>query len=170
MKDRISEVNFDGSDRKTVNSTIDYDAITLYSEATSNTKRRARKRSRKKIVFICCIVLIMVAGGAVAAALILTRDGSDKDGTIVEDLVTPDTPGKPGQEGILSVSQYYVDDPPIDIEGRCSPSNMPGSLSGKSSIVLLCESIVCNIRSQSCCGFVLASRYLYLIDFANSMF
>ncbi|KAL7510134.1 hypothetical protein ACHAXN_007051 [Cyclotella atomus] len=71
------------------------------------------------------ISLILVLGGAVAALYIFQPWVSEEDSSEEKDslgLVLAPT-SSPKKEVVV------IKEPPVDIEGRCSPSNLPGSLS-----------------------------------------
>lgn len=78
----------------------------------------------KKSIFIA-VALVLVAGGVLAAVLILDGDIIKKK---AEETPSDEDPA-PIQPSASFNSTNEIAPPPKDIEGRCSPSNLPGSLS-----------------------------------------
>ena len=78
------------------------------------------KHSLSKRTIFIAVGLIVIAVASLGVALLLSpTDGSKKDGSGVS---VPKNSSKP------SASVNYVKAPPSDIAGRCSPSNLPGSI------------------------------------------
>ena len=64
----------------------------------------------KKTMSIGVIMLLLIGGGIAAALILVFNDGTE-------------------EEASATAAEEYLEEPPSDIEGRCSPSNLPGSLS-----------------------------------------
>eukprot|EP00571_Detonula_confervacea_P008369 CAMPEP_0172327768 /NCGR_PEP_ID=MMETSP1058-20130122/60003_1 /TAXON_ID=83371 /ORGANISM="Detonula confervacea, Strain CCMP 353" /LENGTH=1143 /DNA_ID=CAMNT_0013044853 /DNA_START=83 /DNA_END=3514 /DNA_ORIENTATION=+ len=91
----------------------------------TNDKVKVKKKSCSK-KYVC--IALLVAGLALAVALVFvfvidkTGDSDGQTTTLINgEKLLPSL-------GPTSPPQYLEEEPPFDIEGRCSPSNLPGSL------------------------------------------
>ena len=102
------------------------------SDPTGTTKKkrsgrawRKKKRPSKKNICIG-LVCFLIVGGGLAAGLWF---GLYHEGNLFGNNGSVATTSAPDRTGNNSTStQKYLVDPPLDIEGRCSPSNLPGSM------------------------------------------
>ena len=115
-------------------------------KTSPSSKRRSACCSRKKSICVFIFFLLIVAGGLAAILTLHVFRVQDKDNSTTTTTTTTEEEGSvvTGTDGqgdspvanddVATTSSTptqldYVEDPPIDIEGRCSPSNLPGSLS-----------------------------------------
>ncbi|KAL7547852.1 hypothetical protein ACHAWF_011123 [Thalassiosira exigua] len=99
---------------------------------TLDTSRDGKKEKRcffKKKTAILGMIAILLSAGALVASLMASfgGGGSKADGTISNVGGGVLSTSFPTKSPIFQLQ--YPGDPPRDIEGRCSPSNLPGSLS-----------------------------------------
>ena len=105
------------------------------SDTTGTTNKRSgrawkKKQPSKKNICIGLVFFLIVAGGLAAGLWFGLYHEGDLFGNDNGSVATTSAPDRTGQDNNNSTSiQKYVVDPPLDIEGRCSPANLPGSSS-----------------------------------------